>query len=60
MTETYGVLTVGSVTPGTVAVGEKVTGDGVLPMTAIDGPGPQPGTWLVNNAQTVGAPRARA
>ena len=54
MTETYGVLTVGTVTSGTVAVGEKVTGDGVLPMTAIDGPGPQPGTWLVNNAQMVG------
>ena len=55
MTETYGVLTVGSVS-GTVAVGEKVSGADVLPMTAIDGPGPPPGTWLVNNAQTVGGP----
>ncbi len=55
MTETYGVLTVGSAT-GPVAVGQKVTGAGVLPMTAIDGPGPLPGTWLVNNAQTVGGP----
>ena len=56
MTETYGVLTVGSVTSGTVAVGQKVTGAGVLPLTAIDGnlSGSGPGsTWLVNNAQTV-------
>ena len=58
MTETYGVLTVGSVISGAVAVGEKVTGAGVLPMTAIDGnlSGSGPGsTWLVNNSQTVGA-----
>ena len=56
MTETYGVLTVGSVTSGTVAVGQEVTGAGVLPLTAIDGnlSGSGPGsTWLVNNAQTV-------
>ena len=56
MTETYGVLTVGAVNSGTVAVGEKVTGAGVLPLTAIDGnlSGSGPGsTWLVNNAQTV-------
>ena len=56
MTETYGVLTVGSVTSGTVAVGEKVTGAGVLPLTAINGnlSGSGAGsTWLVNNAQTV-------
>ncbi len=56
MTETYGVLTVGAVTSGTVAVGQKVTGAGVLPLTAIDGnlSGSGPGsTWLVNNAQTV-------
>src|SRR5262249_11786769 len=37
MTESYGVLTVGSVTSGTVADGELVTGAGVAPMTAIDG-----------------------
>ena len=44
MTETYGVLTVGNVISGAVAVGEKVTGAGVaLPITAIDGPGPRPG-----------------
>ena len=56
MTETYGVLTVGNVISGPVAVGEKVTGPGVaLPITAIDGPGPRPGTWLVNTIQTVGA-----
>jgi hypothetical protein len=56
MTETYGVFTVGSVTSGTVAVGQEVTGAGVLPLTAIDGnlSGSGPGsTWLVNNAQTV-------
>ena len=56
VTESYGVLTVGSVTSGTVAVGQEVKGPGVLPLTAIDsnlsgnGPG---STWLVNNAQTV-------
>ena len=56
VTETYGVLTVGAVTSGTVAVGQEVTGGGVLPLTAIDGnlSGSGPGsTWLVNNAQTV-------
>jgi hypothetical protein len=58
MTESYGVLTVGSVTSGTVAVGEKVTGAGVAPMTGIEdnlsgrGAG---STWVVNNAQTVAA-----
>ena len=56
MTETYGVLTVGAVDSGTVAVGQEVTGAGVLPQTAIDGnlSGSGPGsTWIVNNAQTV-------
>ena len=56
MTETYGVLTVGAVKSGTVAVGQEVTGAGVLPLTAIDAnlSGSGPGsTWLVNNAQTV-------
>ena len=61
MTETYGVLTVGAVTSGTVAVGQQVTGAGVLPLTAIvsnlSGSGPG-STWLVDNAQTVaGRPR---
>ena len=57
MTETYGVLTVGTVNPGgTVAVGQRVTGADVppLPMTAIDanisGSG-SGSTWLVNNWQ---------
>ena len=53
MTETYGVLTVGAVNSGSVAVGEQVTGAGVLPQTAIDGnlSGSGPGsTWIVNNA----------
>ncbi len=56
MTESYGVLTVGSVTSGTVAVGQEVTGTGVLPLTAIDGnlSGSGAGsTWLVNYAQSV-------
>ncbi len=58
MTATYGVLTVGAVTSGTVALGQKVTGAGVLPHTAIDSnlSGSGPGsTWVVNNApaQTV-------
>ena len=56
MTESYGVLTVGSVTSGTVADGEEVTGRGVASLTAIDdnlsGSGAG-STWLVNNAQTV-------
>jgi hypothetical protein len=61
MTESYGVLTVGAVTSGTVAVGEKVTGAGVQtanPITAIDAniSGSGSGSkWLVNNAQTVPA-----
>ena len=56
MTETYGVLTVGAVNSGSVAVGQEVTGAGVLPQTAIDGnlSGSGPGsTWIVDNAQTV-------
>jgi hypothetical protein len=56
MTESYGVLTIGSVTSGTVADGEQVTGPGVTPLTAIEsnlsgnGAG---STWLVNFAQTL-------
>ena len=60
MTETYGVLTVGAVNSGTVAVGQEVTGAGVLPQTAIDGnlSGSGPGsTWIVDNAP---AKRSRA
>jgi hypothetical protein len=55
MTESYGVLTVGSVS-GVVADGEQVTGAGILPDTAIQsnvsgsGAGSQ---WIVNFAQTV-------
>jgi hypothetical protein len=52
------VLTVGSVTSGTVAVGQPVAGAGVLPLTAIEGnlSGSGAGsTWLVNNAQAVAA-----
>jgi hypothetical protein len=53
MTETFGVLTVGAVDYGTVALGQEVTGAGVLPQTAIDGnlSGSGPGSrWIVNNA----------
>jgi len=53
LTETYGVLKVGS---GTVAIGQQVTGAGVLPLTAIESnlSGSGAGsTWLVNYAQTV-------
>ena len=56
MTESYGVLTVGSVTSGTVAVGQQVTGAGVASLTGIEdnlsGSGAG-STWLVNNAQRV-------
>ena len=56
LTETYGVLTVGSVSSGTVAVGQQVTGPGILPRTGIEknltGSGAG-STWLVNNYQTV-------
>jgi len=58
MTESYGVLTVGSASSGAVAAGQQVTGAGVLPLTAIEGnlSGSGAGsTWLVNNAQTVGS-----
>ena len=56
LTESYGVLTVGSVTSGTVAVGEQVTGAGIAPLTAIFGylSGSGAGsTWLVENALAV-------
>jgi hypothetical protein len=56
MTESYGVLTVGSVTSGTIAVGQQVTGAGVASLTGIEdnlsGSGAG-STWVVNNAQTV-------
>ena len=56
MTESYGVLTVGSVVSGAVADGEQVTGAGIIPDTAIQsnfsgsGAGSQ---WIVNFAQNV-------
>jgi hypothetical protein len=58
MTETYGVLTVGSISSGTTADGQMVTDatSSVLPYTAIESnlSGSGPGsTWLVDNAQTV-------
>src|SRR5271165_1167457 len=54
LTETYGKLTVGSTSSGTVKAGQLVTGNGVLPLTAIEGnisPGGTGNTWLVNFAQ---------
>jgi hypothetical protein len=51
MTETYGILTAGSVT-GKIAIGDEVTGAGVPPLTAIiaDLGG---GKWLINNAVNI-------
>jgi hypothetical protein len=57
MTDTYGVLTVGSVSSGRVAAGQQVTGPGVLPDTAIEanlGGSGLGSTWVVNKAQTEG------
>ncbi len=51
MTESYGELTVGSVSSGTVADGEQVTGAGILPDTAIE-ENLGGNTWLVDFAQT--------
>ena len=56
MTESYGVLTVGSVTSGTVADGRTGHRRWRSSLTAIDGnlSGSGAGsTWIVNNAQTV-------
>jgi hypothetical protein len=58
LTESYGVLTVGSASSGTVAVGQQVTDatGGVLPNTAIEAnlSGSGAGSrWVVNQAQTV-------
>ncbi len=57
MTESYGVLTVGTVLSGQIAVGEQVHGAGIASLTAIEasdsiarGPGSQ---WIVDIAQTV-------
>jgi hypothetical protein len=58
LTETYGVMTVGTVNSGTVAAGQQVTdtAGGILPDTAIQanlsGSGAGSG-WVVNKAQTV-------
>ena len=64
LTESYGLLTVGSVSSGTVAAGQQITGgrrgaeNNILPHTAIeenlDGGTGAGSTWVVNYAQTVG------
>ena len=54
-TANWGVMTVGDVTSGAVAVGQQVQGNGVLPLTAVvsnisgSGAGSQ---WLVSKAQS--------
>jgi hypothetical protein len=64
MTESYGVLTVGSVSSGTVAVGQQVTNgtrgskDNILAHTAIEdylGSSGSESTWVVDLAQSVSA-----
>ena len=62
LTDTYGVLTVGSTSSGTVAIGQQVKAPGVLPDTAIEGnlSGSGAGsTWLVNYAQTLASQNVR-
>jgi hypothetical protein len=49
MTETYGILTIGSITSGKIAIGDEVTGTGVPPLTAIIA-NLGGGKWLINNA----------
>ena len=56
LNDTYGELTIGSASSGTVAIGQEVTGAGILPQTAIEAnlKGSGAGsTWVVNQAQTV-------
>src|SRR5271157_248062 len=59
MTETYGVVTIGTVDSGSVAIGSEVTGPGVPTGTAVianlsgtTGPGSQ---WLINSAVDLNA-----
>ena len=56
LSETYGILTIGTVNSGTVAVGQEVTGNGVTANTAIEhhisGSGAG-STWVVDLTQTV-------
>jgi hypothetical protein len=52
MTETYGILTVGSQVSGTIAVGEQVVGLNVPPLTAIIGELGD-GQYIVNNAADI-------
>ena len=56
LSETYGILTIGTVNSGTVAVGQEVTGNGVAANTAIganiSGSGAD-SQWVVDLTQTV-------
>jgi Protein of unknown function (DUF3383) len=56
MKDSYGILTVGAVTSGTVAAGQYISANGVAPFTAIQsnisGSG-MGSTWVVSAAQTV-------
>ena len=51
ITETWGVLTVGSITSGTPAIGQTVTGGTTSAGTVITGGTTSP--WIVNNTQSV-------
>ena len=58
LSETYGILTIGGVNSGTVAVGQEITGNGVAGNTAIQhhvsGSGSGAGSeWVVDRTQTV-------
>jgi hypothetical protein len=55
MTDSYGELKVGSVTSGTVAAGQQITGTGVAPYTAIQSPISGSGagsTWVLSSGPT--------
>ncbi len=53
MTETYGILTLGSNVTGNVAVGEEIIGAGIPPLTAVvanlSGTTAPGSRWLINN-----------
>jgi hypothetical protein len=53
MVETYGLLTVNSVTSGTMAANLAARGPGVNGYTAVDEAGPGTGTWIVDQSQSV-------
>ncbi len=63
LSETYGILTIGTVNSGAVAVGQEVTGSGVAANTAIEAniSGSGAGsTWVVELTQTVASEAMKA